>query len=141
MKTLFSRLRFLKTSAFVTRAGTRSRTFVGCASLLIAFLFSSGALAADKFAAVPERLQQFVTSNEISGAVALVATRDRVLHLSAVGQSDLASGRKMETSVCWEMCLNPVNPAGSVQGIFHLVHDHEGAAFDVHLFNTMKRAS
>ena len=54
--------------------------------------------AADQFAAVPERLQPFVASNEISGAVALVATKERVLHLSAVGQSDLASGRKMQTN-------------------------------------------
>ncbi len=76
--------------------GTRSRTFAGCALLLAAFLFSSGALAADKFAAVPEALQQLVNSNEIPGAVALVATKDRVLHLSAVGQSDLATGRKMK---------------------------------------------
>lgn len=80
----------------VTRAGTRSRTFVGCASLLAIFLFFSGALAADRFAAVPEALQQLVNSNEIPGAVALVATRDRLLHLSAVGESDLATGRKMK---------------------------------------------
>ena len=33
---------------------------------------------------------------EISGAVMLVATKDKILHISAVGQSDLASGRKME---------------------------------------------
>ncbi len=76
--------------------GTRSRTFAGCALLLAVFLFSSDALAADKFAAVPEALQQLVNSNEIPGAVALVATKDRVLHLSAVGQSDLATGRKMK---------------------------------------------
>jgi CubicO group peptidase (beta-lactamase class C family) len=68
------------------------------ALVLAGFLFASGALAADKFAAVPESLQPFVNSNEISGAVALVATKDRVLHLSAVGQSDLASGRKMKTN-------------------------------------------
>ncbi len=69
----------------------------GCAALLAAFLFSSGARAADPFAAVPEKLQQFVAGNEISGAVSLVATSNRVLHLAAVGQSDLASGRKMKT--------------------------------------------
>jgi CubicO group peptidase (beta-lactamase class C family) len=74
----------------------RSRTFAGCALLLAGFLFSSGALAADKFAAVPEALQQLVNSNEIPGAVALVATKDSVLHLSAVGQSDLATGRKLK---------------------------------------------
>ena len=53
----------------------RSRTVAGCALLVTAFLFSSGALAADKFAAVPETLQQLVNSNEIPGAVALVATK------------------------------------------------------------------
>ena len=55
------------------------------------------AAAQDRFAAVPEKLQPFVERGEISGAVALVATKDRLLHLSAVGQSDLASGRKMTT--------------------------------------------
>jgi CubicO group peptidase (beta-lactamase class C family) len=74
----------------------RSRTFAGCSLLLAAFLFSSGALAAEKFAAVPEVLQQLVNSNEIPGAVALVATKDKVLHLSAVGQNDLATGRKLK---------------------------------------------
>jgi CubicO group peptidase (beta-lactamase class C family) len=75
----------------------QSRMFVGGGALLVSFLFSSSALAADKFAAVPEALQQLVNSNEIPGAVALVATKESVLHLSAVGESDLASGRKMKT--------------------------------------------
>jgi len=81
---------------FVTRSLMRSRTFAGCALLLAAFLLSSGALAADEFAAVPEVLQQLVNSNEIPGAVALIATKDKVLHLSAVGESDLATGRKLK---------------------------------------------
>jgi CubicO group peptidase (beta-lactamase class C family) len=68
----------------------------GRALLLTALLWAGTALAADRFAAVPEALQPFVTSNEISGAVALVATKDRVLHLSAVGGSDLTSGRPMK---------------------------------------------
>jgi CubicO group peptidase (beta-lactamase class C family) len=51
--------------------------------------------AADAFAGLPRALQPFVDQGEIAGAVALVANKDRVLHLSAVGQSDLASGRKM----------------------------------------------
>jgi CubicO group peptidase (beta-lactamase class C family) len=77
--------------------GTRRRMLDGCAALLAAFLFSSGAPAADKFAAVPQKLQSFVTNGEIAGAVSLVATRDAVLHLAAVGRSDLASGRKLKT--------------------------------------------
>jgi CubicO group peptidase (beta-lactamase class C family) len=54
--------------------------------------------AQDKFAAVPTTQQPFVDQGEISGAVMLVADWDRVLHLSAVGVSDLATGRKMETN-------------------------------------------
>jgi CubicO group peptidase (beta-lactamase class C family) len=66
-------------------------------ALLGAIIFPNAAFAADKFSAVPEALQQLVSSNEIPGAVALVATKDSVLHISAVGESDLASGRKMKT--------------------------------------------
>jgi CubicO group peptidase (beta-lactamase class C family) len=64
----------------------------------LALLFAATALVAapaDKFAGVPAALQPFVEQHEISGAVALVANRDRILHLSAVGQSDIASGRKL----------------------------------------------
>jgi CubicO group peptidase (beta-lactamase class C family) len=96
MNTVFSRLHFLNASLFVTRTGARSRMLGGCAALLAALLFSPGA-AADKFAAVPEKLQQFVAGNEISGAVSLVAMSDSVLHLAAVGKSDLESGRQMKT--------------------------------------------
>jgi CubicO group peptidase (beta-lactamase class C family) len=74
------------------------RATVPFIALLVTFLFSSGAFAADKFAAVLEALQQLVSSNEIPGAVALVATKDSVLHISAVGESDLATGRKMKTT-------------------------------------------
>lgn len=50
-----------------------------------------------KFDGIPLSVQPFVDRGEISGAVMLVADRDKVLHLSAVGDSDLASGRKMRT--------------------------------------------
>jgi CubicO group peptidase (beta-lactamase class C family) len=40
-------------------------------------------------------LQQFVDSHELSGAVTLIADRDRILHLGAVGVADLESGRPM----------------------------------------------
>jgi hypothetical protein len=48
---------------------------------------------ADRFAGVPRALQPVVDRHEISGAVMLVATKDRVLHRSAVGTSDITSGR------------------------------------------------
>ena len=63
--------------------------------ILLALRLCGVARAADPFGAVPVALQGLVDSNEISGAVALVATRDQVLHLSAVGDSNLATGRKL----------------------------------------------
>ncbi len=65
---------------------------------LLFVLLGSAALAAapDRFAGVPAAVQPFVDKGEIAGAVMLVADGEKVLHLSAVGQSDLASGRRME---------------------------------------------
>jgi len=53
--------------------------------------------APDRFTAIPAAVQPFVDKGEIAGAVMLVATKDRVLHLSAIGVSELATGRKMRT--------------------------------------------
>jgi CubicO group peptidase (beta-lactamase class C family) len=64
----------------------------------IAVPLSGGAIPGDNFAIVPQKLLPFVTSGEIAGAVALVADRNRVLHLSAVGQSDLTAGRTLKTN-------------------------------------------
>ncbi|HUL52262.1 MAG TPA: serine hydrolase domain-containing protein [Opitutaceae bacterium] len=64
---------------------------------LLATAARAAAPASDPFVAVPARMQAFVDQGEIAGAVMLVASQDRVLHLSAIGQSDLASGRKMQT--------------------------------------------
>ena len=63
-------------------------------------LLSAALLGAtpDPFAALPQAVQPFVERGEISGAVMLLATKDRVLTVAAVGQSDLASGRRMKTS-------------------------------------------
>ncbi|MEO8368435.1 MAG: serine hydrolase domain-containing protein [Candidatus Solibacter sp.] len=52
---------------------------------------------ADRFAAIPSRMQEFVDKGEAAGIVTLIATKDRTLHLAAVGNRDIASGRKMQT--------------------------------------------
>jgi CubicO group peptidase (beta-lactamase class C family) len=49
-----------------------------------------------RLAEIPQRMEQFVSEGQIAGAVTLVATKDRVVHLAAVGKADLASGRAME---------------------------------------------
>ncbi|HTD68268.1 MAG TPA: serine hydrolase domain-containing protein [Candidatus Limnocylindria bacterium] len=52
---------------------------------------------AAKLAEIPRRMTQFVESNQISGAVTLVARRNEIVTLDAVGESDLAIHRKMRT--------------------------------------------
>jgi CubicO group peptidase (beta-lactamase class C family) len=78
---------------YLSREDTRVRNAVATIALL------AGAISAqqpDRFAAVAPRLQGFAERGEIAGAVALVATHDRVLYLNAVGKSDLVSGRRMQ---------------------------------------------
>ena len=64
--------------------------------VLFGLAFAQAGLAQDRFAGVPVAVRPFVDHGEISGAVMLVATKDKVLHLSAVGQSDLATGRQLQ---------------------------------------------
>ena len=54
-------------------------------------------LDAARLADIPKRMEQFVASNIISGAVTLVARRGEIAALDAVGESDLATHRKMQT--------------------------------------------
>ena len=42
-------------------------------------------------------MQEFVDKGEAAGVVTLIATKDRVIHLSAAGKTDLAKDRKMRT--------------------------------------------
>lgn len=72
----------------------------GWALVTVVYCVSLATLIAapvDRFAGVPLALQPFVDGSEISGAVALIADADRVLHVSAVGKSDLSTGRAMRT--------------------------------------------
>jgi len=45
--------------------------------------------------AVSGAMREFVARKEIAGAVTVVATRDKILHLGAVGQADIAAGAPM----------------------------------------------
>jgi CubicO group peptidase (beta-lactamase class C family) len=64
---------------------------------LLCLSSATGAQTAGKFDAVVEAMQRFVDRGEISGVVTLLATKDKVLHVAAVGSSDLATRRKMRT--------------------------------------------
>ncbi|MDB5329402.1 MAG: estB 3 [Phycisphaerales bacterium] len=68
-------------------------------ALLTVGLFAAvpGAGAGDpKFAAVPERMKEFIAKHEIAGAVTLVANREKVLTIDTVGQADVAGDRPMQ---------------------------------------------
>ena len=67
---------------------------------LIAALAAPGLLLSqqpDRFAAIAPRMREFVDKGEAAGIVTLVATRDRILHLAAVGKTDMQKDRKMQT--------------------------------------------
>jgi CubicO group peptidase (beta-lactamase class C family) len=81
----------------------------------------------DVFVSVPTAVQSFVDQGEITGAVMLVANQDQVLHLSAIGTSERATGRKMRTDdLFWIASMS--KPITAV-GIALLVDDGK-LAFD-----------
>lgn len=75
----------------------RAATAWALASGLLATAVRAAEPDAATLAKIPAQMQAFVDKGEISGIVTLVATRDKVVHLAAVGKSDLESGRAMQT--------------------------------------------
>jgi CubicO group peptidase (beta-lactamase class C family) len=75
------------------------KTMTAVAALLV-IAVAPGALRAqpaDRFAAIAPRMQEFVDKGEAAGIVTLIATKDRIVHLGAVGKTDIAKDRKMRT--------------------------------------------
>jgi CubicO group peptidase (beta-lactamase class C family) len=87
----------MPSSLKLSAAKTRRLQFVawGIPLLAIAAAGILPAQPAGSFASIAPRMQQFVDKGEAAGIVTLIATKDRILHLGAVGHSDLASNRKM----------------------------------------------
>lgn len=78
---------------------------VGASLLMLACLpspASSAAQSACPNSAMTACLQPFVDRHTMAGAVALVATKDKIVSLTAVGYADIAAQKKMKTdSVFW----------------------------------------
>lgn len=56
--------------------------------------------AADR--SIAERMRGFIDKKEVAGTVTLVATRDKVVHLEAVGHADVANGTPMKAdTIFW----------------------------------------
>ena len=70
---------------------------------------------------IADRMREFVESKQIAGAVTLIATADKTIHLSAVGAADVAGGRAMSEDSIFRIAsmtktiipskLIPSNPA------------------------------
>jgi CubicO group peptidase (beta-lactamase class C family) len=76
----------------------RSSIAIPALAPLLGIAIAAGVLRAqpaDRFAAVAARMQEFVDKGEVAGVVTLIATKDRILHLAAVGRTDMAAERKM----------------------------------------------
>lgn len=66
-------------------------------SLSAAIPVLAGAEKSGRFAAVTQRMQEFVDKGEVAGVVTLIATKDLIIHRDAVGKTDIAKDRKMQT--------------------------------------------
>ncbi|HUQ72801.1 MAG TPA: serine hydrolase domain-containing protein [Planctomycetaceae bacterium] len=62
------------------------------------FVVAAGEPAFDeaRLKQIPQRMMEFIDAGKISGAVTLVATKDRVVHVAAVGQVDIGQQRTMQ---------------------------------------------
>jgi CubicO group peptidase (beta-lactamase class C family) len=67
---------------------------------LLLWLAATPAFAAPApdFSAIAPKMQSFVDQGIVAGVVTLVADKDNVLHLAAVGKSDVSIGRPMQTN-------------------------------------------
>lgn len=65
---------------------------------------------------IDDRMREFVAAKQASGAVTLVARRGRVVHLSAVGKADVASGRDMTNDTLFAIAsmTKPITAAATL---------------------------
>jgi CubicO group peptidase (beta-lactamase class C family) len=76
---------------------------LGLISLLLPYATAFAAPPdSGSFPAIADTLKPFIADNEIAGAVTLVTTKDRVLHLAAIGDADVAAHVPMRTdAIFW----------------------------------------
>lgn len=100
--------------------------------VMTAGLLSPAALAAEKdikkrkgskakkggpvgFPAIDKAMQDCIAQHEIAGAVTLVASRDKILHLGAVGQADLATAAPLRPdTMFWIASMSKLITASAV---------------------------
>ena len=78
--------------------------------------------AAEAIPAISEKMKEFVAQNEISGAVTLVADKQKILHLDAVGRGDLSS----ETPLSRDALFWIASMSKPVTGVAVMIMQEEG---------------
>ena len=64
---------------------------------------------------ISERLRPFIDNREVAGAVTLVATPDRILHLDAIGKADIGEGKAMRPdAIFWVASMTKPITAAAV---------------------------
>lgn len=98
------------------------RPFVVVCTAAILFLASLAPVSADyKPGRIAAALQPFVSQNTLAGAVTLVASKDKVLSLEAVGWADIAKKKTMQTDdVFW---IASMSKAMTAAGLMILVDE------------------
>ena len=75
---------------------------IATATLTVSPAFAQEASKDPVFPAVRAEMQRFIEAHEISGAVTLVASPERVLHLDSVGLADIAKNTPMHAdTIFW----------------------------------------
>jgi CubicO group peptidase (beta-lactamase class C family) len=90
---------------------------------------SAGEVAFDKaqLTSIDARMRESFAGHQIAGAVTAVATKIRTVHLSAVGQADIASGRPMTTDSIFRIAsmTKPITATGLM-----ILHDEGKLSID-----------
>jgi CubicO group peptidase (beta-lactamase class C family) len=89
--------------------------FVSTASDAKAYQVSAERDRPPAISAIGERLHKFIDDREISGAVTLVATPERIVHLGATGSADIGAGKPMRPdTIFWIASMTKPIPATAV---------------------------
>ncbi|HEV8379217.1 MAG TPA: serine hydrolase domain-containing protein [Tepidisphaeraceae bacterium] len=100
---------------------SRSVAFICTCFLFIAFA-QRPISAGQAIPAVSERMKEFVAQNEVTGAITLVANKEKILHLDATGRGDLSS----ETPLSRDAIFWIASMSKPVTGVAVLIMQDEG---------------
>lgn len=100
-------------SSFMRRFFSVCGSLAIIAASLTAADFVAPAAKAPEIPSITAAMQEVIAKNEAAGAVTLLATPDKILHLSAVGYADIAAKRPMQAdTIVWVASMTkPVTAA------------------------------